>query len=172
MAYEKKYVTHFDVLHNDRYDFDYADCYEVAVSQEQLNNYAQQLKDYLIKIDVTYTRSYDNSDDDRVTDSFSEWRAVRYCEIQPLENSKHLLVKDDKVVGVVFHVRNNRGDVETQSFLFDGSIQEKFSMGYSASHSSSWTSVDKVTLVKRGQDGAPTEGGNVDFSQSHMYPSI
>ncbi len=168
---EKITVSNYKILHDDYRNRDYAQCSLVEVTQQQLDNYAQQLADYLLKIDVTYTRSYDSSDDDRVTDSFRKWSAVRYCEISPLKNSKHLAVVDDKVVGIVFEVKEDRG-TSTHLFLFDGSIKETFSMGYSASHSSSYTYIDNVTLVKRGQDGAPMEGSNIYFSQSRMYPSI
>ncbi len=146
-------------------------CVEKQITQAQLESYAEQLKDYLLKIDYTRTRSYDNSDDDRVTDSFSKWDGVKYCEIEPLNNSKHLVVDGDTVVGVMFEVRDSNCE-KTHVFLFNGEVQESMSLGYSASHSSDWTYVNTVTLVKRGENGAPQEGYSLRFCQSKMYPSI
>ncbi len=145
---------------------------ERQITQEQLAVYAEQLKDYLLKVECTKSRSYDNSDDDRVVSSDYSWGTVKYCEIDPLKNSKHLIVEGDTVVGVMFFVRDNRQDIEKYAFTFDGRVQETIRMGYSASHSSEWTYLEKVSLVKRGEDGAPNEGYSIDFSQSKMYPSI
>ncbi len=142
----------------------------VKVTREQLEKYAEQLKDYLLKIDYTRTRSYDSSDDDRVEDSSSRWNGVKYCEINPLENSRHLVVQGDTVIGVMFVVRDD--EEIPRFFLFDGSVQQSMTMGYSASHSSEWTYVNSVTLVKRGEGGVPEKGNSVNFSQSKMYPSI
>ncbi len=147
-------------------------CTKQKITLEKLNAYAEQLKDYLLKIDYTKTSSYDNSDDDRASCSESKWSGVKYCEINPLSNSEHLIVQNDTVIGVVFFIRNNNGNTYTRVFLFDGSIQQTICMGYSASHSSSWTYIDQVRLVKRGENDTPLEGNSINFRQSEMYPSL
>ncbi len=147
-------------------------CKQKAVTEEQLKLYAEQLADSLLKIEYTRTHSYDNSDDDRVSDSDSSWDGVRYCEIEPMKNSRHLVVRGNSVIGIVFFIRTNSRKIDRYVFLFDGSVQEEIAMGYSASHSSDWTYINSVYLVKRGLDGAPEEGSSVNFEQSEMYPSF
>ncbi len=144
----------------------------MQITKEKLEQYAEDLKDYLLEIHYSEHRTYDNSDDDRVEDSESHWDGIRYCEIDPLKNAEHLVIKDDAVAGVVFFIRNNSQKVKRHVFLFDGSCQQRITMGYSASHSSSWTYITKIRLVKRGENGAPEQGRDVNFEQSEMYPSF
>ena len=61
---------------------------------------------------------------------------------------------------------------EQCAFFFDGSVAQRTTLGYSASHSSRHTSVDRITLVRRGEDGAPAKGASIRFKQHEMYPSF
>ena len=45
-------------------------------------------------------------------------------------------------------------------------------LGYSVSHSSHFEYVDRVLLVKRGQNGVPEEAREARFNQNEMYPSL
>ncbi len=152
--------------------YKYAECKEIQVSKEQLERYEEQLKDYLLAVYCSNTASYDNSDDDRASCSERSWGTVRHYEIEPKENSKYLIVDGDKVIGVKFVIKDGSYDKYTYKFLFDESIQSTFRMGYSASHSSSWTYINRVLLTKRGENGAPNKGGIVRFEQTRMYPSF
>ena len=127
----------------------------------------------MLKIECTESRSYDNSDDDRVESSSSSYDFVRYGEINAKENSKSLLFVDNQLKGVVFYVTPKSGyKIEKDCFYFDGSIKQTMMLGYSASHSSCYTYVNKVTLVKKGVNGVPKSGQNIRFNQHEMYPSF
>ena len=141
------------------------------ISAEKFEALIADLKDCLLYIQGEETRSYDNSDDDRVESSSRSWSFGHYFEIEPWKNSKHLLRIDVKLRGVVFHISSGR-DVSYYAFLFDNSIKRTLSMGYSASHSSEYTYVEQVSLVKRGQNGAPETGSYLRYEQNEMYPSF
>ena len=49
-------------------------------------------------------------------------------------------------------------------FFFDGRQYQSLTLGYSASHSSCYSNIYKITLVKKGENGAPEEGGYINFS--------
>ena len=143
------------------------------ISEQELNEIDKNLSEYLLKIECTESRSYDNSDDDRVESSSSSYDFVRYGEINAKENSKSLLFMDNQLKGVVFYITPKSGyEIERNAFYFDGSVQHRMMLGYSASHSSSYTYVNKVTLVKKSVNGVPSSGINTRFNQHEMYPSF
>ena len=145
------------------------------ISEEELEALVEEFKDYYVYVEGTETSSYDNSDDERVEDSSSEWSFGHFYELAPLENSKHLLRIDGKIRGVVFFVRNSKSyhdEYFYEAFLFDNSIKNVLSMGYSASHSSQYTYVEKVSLVRRDDPRAPKSARPINLRQSTMYPSI
>ena len=78
---------------------------------------------------------------------------------------------NDEFVGVVFVVRKGY-DKYTRAFSFDGSIAQSMRLGYYASHSSHFEYVDRVSLVKRGENGVPKTDRDANFNQSEMYPSL
>ena len=78
---------------------------------------------------------------------------------------------DNKIVGVVFVVKNGNNSY-TRAFSFDGSIAQSMRLGYSASHSSSFEYVDRVSLLKRGENDAPETAREAKFEQSEMFPSL
>ena len=125
----------------------------------------------MLCLEETSTRSYDDSDDERVTPSSSYSVNRKYREINPKENAESLLMVDGKIIGVVFVVKDGN-DEYTRAFSFDGTIAQSMRLGYSASHSSCFEYVDRVSLVKRGENGAPTEAKEARFNQSEMYPSL
>lgn len=131
----------------------------------------KELEPYLLSLEETSVSSYDDSDDERVTPSSSYSVKRTYREINPRDNSESLLMVDGKIVGVVFVVRNGN-DKYTRAFSFDGSIAQTMRLGYSASHSSSFQYVDRVSLVKRGQNGVPETAREARFDQHEMYPSL
>ncbi|MBQ9084210.1 MAG: leucine-rich repeat domain-containing protein [Clostridia bacterium] len=130
---------------------------KTSVGASALEPFARHLEGYLMRIEGKDSYSYDNSDDDRASDYSSSSSFVRYHEIEALKNTEAMLWIDGKIAGVVYRIKDGRNTRE-RAFLFDGSFASGFTVGYSASHSSSYTSVDKITLVKKGEDGAPTEG--------------
>ncbi len=130
---------------------------KTSVGASALEPFARHLEGYLMRIEGKDSYSYDNSDDDRASDYSSSSSFVRYHEIEALKNTEAMLWIDGKIAGVVYRIKDGRNTRE-RAFLFDGSFASGFTIGYSASHSSSYTSVDKITLVKKGEDGAPTEG--------------
>ncbi len=145
-----------------------------TISKEELDAISERFKDFLLKVQGTEESSYDNSDDERVTDSYSEYKFTSYFELDPMNNCEHLLRVDGEIKGVCFTItpKLSSSGIRRRAFFFDDSISECFSLGYSASHSSSYTHVDSVVLVKRGLDGAPNEGRNIRFEQHELYPSF
>ena len=133
----------------------------------------ERLKDYLLKIEAVYSTSYDDSDDERVTPSDSKYDEVRYAELRATDDSNAMLFIDGVLRGVVFDVKQGyEREIVRHAFLFDGSVQESIWMGYSTSHSSRSTYVHTVSLVKRGEDGAPEEGTYVSYSQNKSSPDL
>ena len=127
----------------------------------------------LSRIEYEDEYSYDNSDDERCEDSHSRYDSVCYRELDAAKNTKALLRVDGEIKGVVFRVRSTpSSEPELHPFLFDGSYSCSMTVGYSASHSSNFLTVCKVTLVKRGTDGAPETGGYINFEPGKLSTSI
>jgi len=143
-----------------------------AISNEDFKAVVERLKGYLLYVEGVEKSSYDNSDDDRGGCSSSRWPFGYYCEIDPENNSEHLLRIDGEIKGVVFYVSKGYNEFDYYPFLFDGSIQHGFSTGYSASHSSNYIDIDKVSLVKRGEKGAPEEGKRLNFRRGRQDTSF
>ena len=143
-----------------------------AIDETQFEEICKELEQYLLSLEEISTSSYDDSDDERVTPSSRYTVSRKYREINPRKNSESLLMVDGKIVGVVFVVRDNSRNTYTRAFSFDGSIAQSMRLGYSASHSSCFEYVDRVSLVKRGENGAPETAREANFSQSEMYPSL
>lgn len=143
----------------------------VPISDEKFLEVCEKLKPYLLALEETATTSYDDSDDERVTPSQTYTKNVRYREINPKENAEHLLMVDNEIVGVVFTVKNGN-DRYFRAFSFDGKIAQSMRLGWSASHSSSFQYVDRVSLKLRGKDGTPKEAKDANFVQSEMFPSL
>ena len=135
--------------------------------------FCEFMEDYFISLDSANTSSYDDSDDERVG---GETRRISYSQkirkIDPREQSESLLMVDNKIVGVVFVVNKGKSDEYTRAFSFDGKIAQTMRLGYYASHSSSFTYVDRVSLVKKGSKEAPKEARQARFYQSEMYPDL
>ena len=129
------------------------------------------MKGYLLKISGEYYSSYDNSDDERASCSESRSSFVKYAKIDAYKDKDALLWGDGAFRGVAFTVRAGYEE-SLHRFLFDGSVCESMRLGYSASHSARYTYVERVTLVKKGEDGAPEEGGYVNFSPSETNPDL
>lgn len=142
------------------------------ITEKEFSVLEEELNDYLLYVEGTEESSYDNSDDDRAGCYSSRSPYGRYYEIKPRENSKHLLYIDGKIVGVVFYVSRGYSEVEYYPFLFDNSIKNSIMLGYSASHSSDYTYIEKVSLVKRGENGAPETARTISFHQSKTSPSF
>lgn len=143
----------------------------VPLDEERFEKVCKQLEPYLLSLEEVSISSYDDSDDERVTPTRRETVRRKYREINPRENAEHLLMVDDKIVGVVFVVKNGN-DQYTRAFSFDGTIAQSMRLGYYASHSSYFEYVDRVSLVKRGQNGVPNTDREARFSQSEIYPSL
>ncbi len=143
-----------------------------VISEDTLKRVTEELKDKLLYIEGTEESRYDNSDDDRAGCYTSRHPFGYYCEIDPQNNSKHLLQIDGEIKGIVFFVTKGYYDVDYHPFLFDGSIQSGVTLGYSASHSSNYIYIEKATLVKRGENGAPENGRKISFQQSKTSTSL
>ena len=141
------------------------------IDEEQFEEECKKLESYLLSLEEISISNYDDSDDERVTPSSRHTVRRTYREINPRKNAEYLLMVDDKIVGVVFVVTKGN-DQYTRAFSFDGSIAQSMRLGYSASHSLYYEYVDRVSLVKRGEDGAPETAREARFNQSEMYPSL
>lgn len=142
------------------------------VDAAEFERFCGAIDGYLLSLESVSTRSYDDSDDERVTPTESYHKSCIYREINPRKDAKSLLMVDGKIVGVVFVVNEGKSDSYTRAFSFDGKIAQSMRLGYSASHSSSYTYVDRVSLVKKGEKGVPETAYDAKFSQSEMYPSL
>ena len=143
----------------------------VAISEEEFEKICKELEPYLLSLEETSITSYDDSDDERVTPSSTYTVRSKYREINPKNNSEFLLMVDGKIVGVVFVVKKGN-EQYTRAFSFDGSVAQSMRLGYSASHSSNFQYVDRVSLVKRGKNGVPESAREANFVQSEMYPNL
>ena len=141
------------------------------MDQEKFEQECKKLEPYLISLNETATRSYDDSDDERVVPSTSYSSKCKYRELNPRKNAEHLLVIDDKIIGVVFTVTSGNNKYY-RAFSFDGKIAQTMRLGYSASHSSSFQWVEGVSLAKRGTNGIPQTEKEAKFVQNEMFPSL
>ena len=138
------------------------------ISEEEFKSMVEELKDYVLCVEGSHESSYDDSDDERWGSSSSSRKFTDYREINAENNSEHLIVIDEKIRGVVFYISQNNGDKYYRQFIFDAPKQQRFSMGYSASHSSNYVYVDKVTIVKRNSPNVPTKCNNIKYYHSSM----
>lgn len=142
------------------------------IAEEEFEAFCKSVDGYLLSLDSTNTSSYDNSDDERVEDSSRISYSSVYRELNPKGNAESLLMVDGKIVGVVYVINKGKSDEYTRAFSFDGKIAQTMRLGYSASHSSSYTYVDRVSLVKKGEKGVPETAREASFFQSEMFPSL
>ena len=145
-----------------------------SIAVSELEAFAEETKDFFLKFELTETESYDDSDDDRWSCGTDTSHRTVYAELDPIKDSEALLSVDGRIVGVVFRVtpKSSHDPEEQRAFFFDGSVAQGATLGYSASHSSKYTSVNRITLVRRGEDGAPAKGESIRFKQHEMYPSF
>ena len=142
------------------------------ISAEEKEKIASLFSQHLLKIYYSDSSSYDNSDDERASDSYYSHSSYVYREVNIEQDLYGVAMRDGEITGVVFYVKNSRGDAYATIFNFDGKPKASITMGYSASHSSSYTTVVRVELVKKGENGAPESAQNASFIQHEMYPSI
>lgn len=142
------------------------------IDEAEFEAFCESVDGYLLSLDSTNTSSYDDSDDERVEDSSRISYSSVYRELNPRENAESLLMVDGKIVGVVYVINKGKSDEYTRAFSFDGKIAQTMRLGYSASHSSSYTYVDRVSLVKKGKNGVPETAREASFFQSEMFPSL
>ena len=132
---------------------------------------AKRLDGYLLKIYYTDSYSYDDSDDDRAGCYSSSSASVVYGELDPYYNSEAMIWMESEIKGVVFRVTEGREEYR-YAFLFDGSINQTMTLGYSASHSSNYIYVNRVELVKKGENGAPQRGDSISFHPGKSATSL
>ena len=150
--------------------FTHEDC--KRISAEEKEKIASFFSAYLLKIHVGDESSYDNSDDERVSDSYHSSSSCVYREVNVEDDLHGLVLRDGEVTGVVFYVKDNSRNVYATVFNFNGVPKTYIRLGYSASHSSSYTTVSRVELVKKGENGAPERAKEATFIQHEMYPDI
>lgn len=165
----------YDFHRNDVYvgkggKFSRSDC--KRISNEEKEKIAELFSTHLLKIYFDESRSYDNSDDERVTDSYSSSSSYVYRSVNLEQDLYGLVMKDGEVTGVVFYVKDNSRNVYACVFNFNGQPKTTMRLGYSASHSSNFVYVGRVMLVKKGENGAPESAKEARFIQHEMYPEI
>ena len=127
----------------------------------------------LLKLELSEESSSDNSDDERANDYYSNYSYETYWEIDARKNTKYLLMFEGKIKGVAFYVTPKSGsEIRKYAFFFDGSVAQSMTLGYSASHSSNYTTLNRLTLVEKGVDGAPEKGRYARFDPHELYPSF
>ena len=165
----------YDFGRNDVYagnggNFRRSDC--ITISQAEKQKIADFFSTRLLKIYFEDQRSYDNSDDERVEDSYSYSNSYVYREVNVERDLYGLVMHGGEIKGVVFYVKNNSRDVYAKVFNFDGKPKTFMRLGYSASHSSSYKTVVRVMLVNKGENGAPESAKEASFIQHELYPEI
>ena len=145
------------------------DC--MSISSEEKQKIADFFSERLLAIYKEYDRSYDNSDDERVIDSHHSSSSCVYREVDVENDLYGLVMRNGEVTGIVFYIKDGN-DIYTKVFNFNGEPATWMRLGYSASHSSSYTTVERVKLVKKGENGAPESAKKATFIQSQMYPEI
>jgi len=142
-----------------------------TISKEEFEKVCKELEPYLLCLEEVSLSSYDECDDERVEPTYRRTISCKYRELNPRENAESLLMVNYKIVGVVFVVVNGSREY-TRAFSFDGSIAQSMRLGYSASHSSDYEYVDRVSLAKRGENGAPETAREVNFRQNEKFPNL
>lgn len=142
------------------------------ISAEDLAAVVEEFSDYLLYIEGEEKDSYDGSDDDRAGTYGSRRSFGYYYELDPENNSQHLIRIDGRVRGVMFEVTWGYNEPELYPFLFDGTIAREMTLGWGASHSSHFLTVKKVSLKKRGENGAPNEAQPISFRKSSSSTSL
>ena len=144
-----------------------------TVSAEEFAKIKKLFDENLLKIYYNDSFGYDNSDDDRAGEAYSSHDSYVYRYVDLAHDLYGVVVHDGEVVGIAFFVKNDRRDVYAKVFYFSGKPRNSMTLGYSASHSSSYTTVTHVELVKKGENGAP-ESANKEarFIQHERYPEL
>mgnify|MGYP007112549910 CR=1 FL=1 len=143
-----------------------------VASPEEKEKIAKLFSEHLLKIYYTDQSSYDNSDDERAGDSYYSHSSYVYRSVNLEQDLYGIVMRDGEITGVVFYVKNDRGDAYAEVFNFNGQPKNSMTLGYSASHSSSYTTVIRVELVKKGENGVPETAKHASFIQHHRYPQI
>ena len=151
--------------------FKKSDC--KAISAAEKEKIIKFFDEHLLKIYTSEYSSYDNSDDERVTDSYRSHSSYVYRELDVEQDLYAVAMRDGEIKGIVYYV-TQKGERETYAtvFNFDGKPRTSVTMGYSASHSSNYTTVGGVECVKKGENGAPESASKGRFLQHELYPSI
>ena len=150
--------------------FNKKDC--KAISLEEKERVAKFFSEHLLKIYYIDDSSYDNSDDERASDSYYSSSSYVYREVNVEQDMYGVVMRDGEITGVVFYVKDDRRNVYASVFNFSGQPRNSILLGYSASHSSSYTTVCGVEVVKRGENGAPESAKEATFIQHKRYPNI
>lgn len=143
-----------------------------VATDEEVAKIESFFSEHLLKIYYSDSGSYDNSDDDRVSDSYYSSCSYVYRELDLKQDMYGVVIYNGEIAGIVFYVKNNSRDVYANVFCFSGQPRSSMTLGYSASHSSSYTTVIRVEAVKRGENGVPETANQVKIIQHEMYPEI
>ena len=143
-----------------------------AVSAEEKQRIKELFATHLLKIYYTDSYGYDNSDDDRSEDAYYSSASYVYRTVNLAQDLYGVAMCNGEAVGVVFYVKDDRGDAYASVFYFSGRPRTSVTMGYSASHSSSYTTVCRVELVRRGENGVPEDAPEARFIQHRRYPEL
>ena len=136
-----------------------------TISPEEKEKIASLFSEYLLKIHYTEEDRYDGGDDDRAGDYYSCSDTYVYREVDVEWGVEGMVMHDGEITGVVFYVKD--GDtVYAEVFYFSNQPKNTMKLGYSASHSSSYITVFKVELVKKGENGAPERAQSISFKKS------
>jgi len=144
-----------------------------TVSKEEFAKIDKLFGEHVVKIYYNDSFGYDSSDDDRAGESYSSHDSYVYRYVNLDRDLYGVVVHNGEVVGISFFVNNDRGDARAEVFYFSGKPRNSMTLGYSASHSSSYTTVTHVELVKKGENGAPEEANKeLNFIQHMRYPEL
>ena len=77
-----------------------------AVSAEEKQRITDFFAEHLLKIYFDDERSYDNSDDERASDSYHSSSSYAYREVDTEKDLYGVVMRDGEITGVVFYVKS------------------------------------------------------------------
>ena len=137
------------------------------ISSSKLKEVAEYMSNYLLRVECIASYVHEDEYTLDTIDKYEESKIV-YCTIDVFKDREHLIRINDEIKGVVFCVRDSSSQhkLDEYAFLFDESVQSSFTTGHTGDHSSSYFTIDRVTLVRKGINGVPDQGEKIRFNRS------
>ena len=143
-----------------------------CITAEEKEKITKLFSEHLLKIHYKETDSYDSSDDDRAGDYYGAYATYTYRSVDVDHGVEGLVMHNGEIVGVVFYVHYGNDEVWAYVFYFSNEPRNAMKTGYSTSHSSSYTTVFRVELVKKGENGVPMDAPSISTKKGQRDTHI